>query len=59
MDRKVHLHMILPQDEHEQLKQAAEASCRSVQKEILFRLRQTLTRRAGANIQRRRAGDSK
>jgi Arc-like DNA binding domain len=50
---KVHIHMVMRQDEHEQVKQAAEASCRSVQKEILFRLRRSF-RRAGRQAADRR-----
>jgi predicted HicB family RNase H-like nuclease len=42
MDKDVKLNLRLPPREHRRLKQAAEASCRSLQREILFRLRQSL-----------------
>jgi hypothetical protein len=42
----VNLNLRLPPREHRSLKQAAEASCRSLQMEILYRLRQSL---AGSN----------
>jgi len=42
----VHINLRLPQREHEQIQKAAEVSCRSVQKEILWRLRQTLAKPA-------------
>jgi hypothetical protein len=46
MDKDVKLNLQLPPREHRHLKQAAEQSCRSLQREILFRLRQSL---AGSN----------
>jgi Arc-like DNA binding domain len=43
MDRpNVHINLRLPQRDHEQIQREAERSCRSVQKEILYRLRQSL-----------------
>jgi hypothetical protein len=44
----VNLNLRLPPQEHRSLKQAAERACRSLQGEILFRLRQSL---AGSNDQ--------
>ncbi len=40
----VTLNLRLSQHDHEQIKQAAEDSCRSMQREILFRLRQSMNK---------------
>jgi hypothetical protein len=40
------LNLRLPPLDHQRIKQAAERSCRSLQMEILYRLRQSLTESA-------------
>ena len=45
---KAHIHLILPKDERDQLRHAAEAACRSVQGEIQHRLRLSFASQAKA-----------
>jgi hypothetical protein len=47
---KSHIHLILPKDEHELLKRAAEAECRSIQGEIQHRLRKSFGKRTESSL---------